>query len=393
MKWVLLKDIAQIAAGQSAPQDESVYETMGIPFIRAGHLQFLISNCNEDALPKISEENACHSKLKKYPPGTIIFAKSGMSCMKGYVYTLHSTCYVVSHLAVIIPSTEVYSEYLRHYFSFHRPNSLVKDEAYPSISLSEIGNLEIKLYPLDVQSQIITKLNSVEQSIKIRQGQLKKLDDLASSRFVEMFGDPAENPWKWPVVPIETVLSGKASNGFFAKREEYVEKGNASVIGVVDIVDRMYPRLDVLPQVIASQKDIQKYSVKYGDILFCRSSLVKAGIAKASIVPFEVEKNTMFECHVIRLPLDLSKCIPEFIQMQTTTSFFRNQVMAQSKTATMTTISQGGILKSQIIVPPFSRQKEFVSFIKQLDKSKVTIRKSIEKLELLYKALLQEYFG
>ena len=65
MKWVLLKDIAQIAAGQSAPQDESVYETMGIPFIRAGHLQFLISNCNEDALPKISEENACHSKLKK----------------------------------------------------------------------------------------------------------------------------------------------------------------------------------------------------------------------------------------------------------------------------------------------------------------------------------------
>ena len=186
-----------------------------------------------------------------------------------------------------------------------------------------------------------------------------------------MFGDPAENPWKWPVVPIGTVLSGKASNGFFAKREEYVKKGNASVIGVVDIVDRMYPRLDVLPQVIASQKDIQKYSVKYGDILFCRSSLVKAGIAKASIVPFEVEKNTMFECHVIRLPLDLSKCIPEFIQMQTTTSFFRNQVMAQSKTATMTTISQDGILKSQIIVPPFSRQKEFVSFIKQLDKSKV----------------------
>lgn len=120
-----------------------------------------------------------------------------------------------------------------------------------------------------------------------------------------------------------------------------------------------------------SERGNGQFEVKYGDMLFCRSSLVAEGIGKASIVPEDVQDNVLFECHVIRLPLNLNKCVPEFIQTLSTMDFFRNQVVAQSKTATMTTIGQDGILKTDIILPPIEKQKEFYDFVKQIDKSKL----------------------
>ena len=101
----------------------------------------------------------------------------------------------------------------------------------------------------------------------------------------------------------------------------------------------------------------------------------------------------LFECHVIRLPLDLQKCIPEFVQVLSTTDFFRRQVIAQSKTATMTTIGQDGILKSMIILPPIEQQREFLRFVEQTDKSKLAVQKGLQELEILKKSLMQQYFG
>ena len=73
--------------------------------------------------------------------------------------------------------------------------------------------------------------------------------------------------------------------------------------------------------------------------------------------------------------------------------YFRNQVIAQSKTATMTTIGQDGILKTEIILPPIEKQKEFYDFVKQVDKSKVVVQKALEETRKLFDSLMQDYFG
>ena len=226
-------------------------------------------------------------------------------------------------------------------------------------------------YPsLEEQSKIATNLDKVSNVIENRKQELQLLNNLIKARFVEMFGDPKINPFGWAVVNISEVVGGKVSNGFFAKRDDYVDDGNVSILGVVNIVNRMYSKVDELPKTDVDDKDIEKFEVRYGDMLFCRSSLVAEGIGKASIIPENVQGKVLFECHVIRLPLDLNKCVPEFMQTLSTTDFFRNQVIAQSKTATMTTIGQDGILKTDIILPPVDKQREFYDFVKQVDKSK-----------------------
>ena len=264
------------------------------------------------------------------------------------------------------------------------------------IKYIKLGNLTdalIELPPIKEQKYIVNLMNTSSELISLRKLTINKLDLLIKARFVEMFGDPQTNQFNWNKVNISKIIKGEVSNGYFAKRNEYCDNGNVNILGVANIVNRMYSNVKDLPKTNANQKDIAKFKVQYGDMLFCRSSLVAEGIGKASIIPKDIADKILFECHVIRLPLDLNQCVPEFLQVLSTTDFFRNQVIAQSKTATMTTIGQDGILKTNIILPPIYKQKEFESFVQQVDKSKLAVQQSLEKTQLLFDSLMQEYFG
>ena len=264
---------------------------------------------------------------------------------------------------------------------------------FKSIKMNQLKKMVFDLPSLQKQDRIVSVLDSTARIIDARKSELSTLDDLIKARYVEMFGDPESNPHNWPKGIISEVVKGKASNGFFAKRDDYTEDGNVAVLGVANVVNRMYSQVDDLPRTNATPSEIMKYSVSYGDMLFCRSSLVAVGIGKASIVPENTPENTLFECHVIRLPLDLNKCVPEYMQTLSTMDYFRNQIIAQSKTATMTTIGQDGILKTTIILPPIEKQKDFLGFIRQINKSKAVVQKALDEAQLLFDSLMQKYFG
>ena len=120
--------------------------------------------------------------------------------MKGFVYTLKNDCYVVSHLAIITPIS-INSHFLNYYLCFNKPNTLIKDSAYPSISLKDIENLKIPVPPLSEQQRIVEELDLLSSIIEKKKEQLKELDNLAQSIFYDMFGDPVTNEKGWEVKP------------------------------------------------------------------------------------------------------------------------------------------------------------------------------------------------
>ena len=277
---------------------------------------------------------------------------------------------VIGTMQYLIPKKNVLPEYLFYVVSYMHLEKYYTGATIPHIYFKDYKNEEFNLDNIEKQLEIIDVLGRCKKVIEARKQELVELDSLTKARFVEMFGDPATNPYNWDKVNISEVVGDKVSNGFFAKRDDYADDGNVSVMGVAYIVNRMYSQWQDLPRTNGTDKDIEKFEVKYGDMLFCRSSLVAEGIGKASIVPEDVPQNTLFECHVIRLPLDLSKCVPEYMQVFSTMEYFRQQIIAQSKTATMTTIGQDGILKADILLPPMSKQREFYAFVHQVNKSK-----------------------
>ena len=348
----------------------------GIRLVQTGNIGEGVYLEKETRAKYISEETFSRLKCTEIFPGDILVSRLpepvGRACiipdkMERMITAVDCTICRPNENMV---SKEYLCYFMRSSAYYTKLMGNVTGTTRKRISRKNLGNVELDIPTKTEQNEVVERLDHLVRIIDARQQELQKLDDLIKARFVELFGDLRLNPFGWEEVNISTVLGGKVSNGFFAKRDEYCEDGNVQVLGVANVVNRMYSNVLSLPRTNASENDIDKYAVKYGDLLFCRSSLVAEGIGKASAVPKNVADNTLFECHVIRLPLDLDKVIPEYLQTLTTMDYFRHQILSSSKTATMTTIGQDGILKCNILLPPYSKQMEFLEFIEQVDKSK-----------------------
>ena len=187
---VKLSEIAKIKAGNVAPKKDAFTED-GIPFVRAGSLTNLLAGGSLADLEKIDGGTAKKLRLTLFPAGTVVFAKSGMSCMTGNVYVLPKPCYVVSHLACVIPNGN-YASYLKHYFRFNRPNRLIENPSFPSIKLSKIQGIELRLPSPEEGVKQVQALERIESQIEQAKALLTYLDFLVKSRFIEMFGDPCD---------------------------------------------------------------------------------------------------------------------------------------------------------------------------------------------------------
>ena len=364
MEYIALKNICKINMGQSPDSSSYNDNKDGIPFFQG----------NADFGEKYPVTRVwCNAPIKVAQPNDILIS---VRAPIGALNFAKEECCIGRGLAALTPDrSKVSLEFIYWVLKWKKAelNSKGTGSTFKAISRKVLEETLVPAIDFEKQYEYAEILGKTYSVIKKYKKELNCLDGLIKARFVEMFGDPQINPFGWDVVNISEVVGGKVSNGFFAKRDDYADDGNVSVLGVSNIVNRMYSNVDKLPKTNADDKDIEKFEVRYGDMLFCRSSLVTEGIGKASIVPENVQDNVLFECHVIRLPLDLSKCVPEFMQALSTMDFFRNQVVAQSKTATMTTIGQDGILKTDIILPPMDKQRTFYDFVHQVDKSKVTV--------------------
>jgi len=386
MEKVRLSKIAVISAGQGAPQGTDAFGTTGTPFIKAGDLADLISGKQESEIQQVSNSIAEKYKLKLYPAGSVLFAKSGMSCMKGYVYKTTGECYVVSHLAIINP-VNCNGDYLKYYFQYRKPNTLVKDEAYPSISLNDIGNMEISLPNEQEQKNVAYILDKVSHLIDTRQEQLKKLDELVKARFVELFGDPVVNEKGWDTKPL--LEMGSCKNGMnFHYEDSGVE---INCLGVGDFKDySIISDTSILPTVSLNEMPSADYMLQDDDIVFVRSNGNKALVGR-SVAVYPGKVPTTFSGFCIRYrKTDEAVNIPYLLRVLKAESV--RQKMA-GRGANIQNLNQQ-ILGTLIIpVPPIELQNQFAAFVEQTDKSKLEIQKSLEKLELLKKALMQKYFG
>lgn len=386
-----LKDLAAICAGQGAPQGDHNYCENGTPFVKAGNLQELLEGKAITSIQKVSDEVAKKHKLRLYPKGTILFAKSGMSCMKGYIYVLPQSAYVVSHLACITPNEDI-SEYLRYYFNYHKPNQLVKDAAYPSISLSDVGNLVVDMKPESERNEIVSVLQHTESIITLRQQQLQKLNELVKARFVELFGDLANPSCLWETIKLADACASAddikcGPFGTQLGKGEYVDSGVA-----VWEIPQINAAFKACPtHFITEEKatQLKAYSLVPGDIAMSR----KGNVGRCAIFPDEYVDG-IIHSDVLRIRVNEQKVNPVFMMYQLHfSSAVINQIEMVSSGAIMAGVNVTKLKQIYVHIPPKKLQDQFVSFVKQTDKSKVAVQKALDEAQLLFDSLMQKYFG
>lgn len=365
----LLKDIAVIGAGQGAPQGENNYCEDGIPFVKAGNLLELIEGKDIFKIQKVNDEVARKHKLKLYPAGTVLFAKSGMSCLKGYVYVLPTNAYVVSHLACIIPMEDI-SVFLKFYFNYHKPNQLIKDAAYPSISLSDVGNLEIELGNEAERASIIKILTKTENIISLYLKELKSLDNLIKARFVEMFGDLANPKCLWEKCKLIEACIDKddikcGPFGTHLSKDEYTDTGVA-----VWEIPQINSAFVMKPMHFLTEKkaeELNAYKIISGDIAMSR----KGNVGKCAVFPDDYPDG-IIHSDVLRIRVDSKKVNSIFMMCQLHYSReVKRQIEMVSSGAIMAGINVTKLKRIYVHIPPMELQNKFADFAKQVDKSKV----------------------
>ena len=271
-----------------------------------------------------------------------------------------------------------YLYYFCEKFDFEKLNTTV---TIPSLTKSNLLNVEIPLPNLEKQKQIVELLDKVTSLIFLRKQQLAKLDELVKVRFVEMFGEPAANPNRYK----EKKLSEIAVyfNGLTYKPENVSDEGMI-VLRSSNIQNGQLDFEDVV-RVDCAVKE--KFVVKENDILMCSRNGSSRLVGKVALIK-NVWEPMSFGAFMMIIRSDYYWYLMTYFQMAS----FREQI----KAGTTTTINQitGRMLDSIMIpLPPVDVQNQFATFAERVDQQKQTVQQSLEKLELMKKALMQEYFG
>ncbi len=246
----------------------------------------------------------------------------------------------------------------------------VKDVTY-----ADQINISIQLDKLD---EIICKYNE----------ELKMLDVLIKSRFVEMFGEPDENPFDWEKMSLTEIVEN-ANNGMARRGND--EDGNI-VLRLVELQDG-YIDYSSPNRIMLNENEKKRYLLNENDFLFARVNGNPDNVGRCAVF-HDIGEDVYHNDHIIRVHFNIKLLEGTFASFLLNSEYGKRQLKKQIKTsAGQYTISQEGIGAINTILPPLELQNQFADFVKQVDKSKFEIQKSLDKLQLLFDSLMQEYFG
>ena len=254
-----------------------------------------------------------------------------------------------------------------------------------SIDLSRWIGYEIPIYPLEVQTEIVDRLDRVQAIISARQQELQKLDDLIKARFVEMFGDPVTNPHGFEKVTLSDLAEIKIGPfGSLLHKEDYIEGGHALVnpSHIIDGKVSVDEKLTVSDDKFA---ELSAYHLQVGDVVMGR----RGEMGRCAVV---LDDGLL--CGTGSLLIRTKgEVTADYIQKIISFPSFKKTIEDMAVGQTMPNLNVPIVSGFQIIKPPMEVQSAYYKFAEQLDKSKVAVQAALDKAQLLFDSLMQEYFG
>ena len=292
-------------------------------------------------------------------------------------------------LVICSKNPDIYNEYLYYYLlnSIHILENGFRGAGLKHISKKYIEDIEINYIPdVNIQKKIINIINKSKILINKRKEQIEVLDELVKSKFIEMFGDPVSNPKGWEKGKIADIIiktqygtSNKANeeNGQF----KILRMGNITYNGQFDFSDMKYIDL--------TEDEQKKYLVYKGEVLFNRTNS-KELVGKTAV--YKENKPMAYAGYLVKA-IPNERATGEFIAAYMNTKYVKSKLLNMAKNIVgMANINAEEFKKIDIYIPPIELQNEYIKFIKQVDKLKFEMEKSLKELEDNFNSLMQKAF-
>lgn len=284
--------------------------------------------------------------------------------------------------------------YLYYYLSSRGFNDAISGTAQPQITRENLKNIDVLELSLEKQKQIAKTLDKAQELINLRKESIAKLDELAKSIFIDMFGDPVSNPKGWEVKKLKElsthILSGNTpkggsqvyvDNGILFFRSQNVWKNRIELDDIAYIDNETHSKM-------------KKSSLKHKDILITKTGRINtenSSLGRASLFLGEDDSaNINGHVYLVRLKKSM---IHEFVLYILTTDEYRDYIRSVCVGAIdKRQINKVHLEEFPIIFPSIELQKKFASIANKIAEQKSLYEKELEKLEENFQALLQQSF-
>ena len=254
------------------------------------------------------------------------------------------------------------------------------------IKLGNLTEADIPIPSIAEQGKIVGNLSKSNELIALRKEQIAKLDQLVKSRFIELFGDPSSNPMGWK----ETTVGEECHYIKDGPHKSLPDVGEGNGYPFISVRNIVNGYIDFSTAKYISKQDyldsIKKCHPQKGDMLYSKGGTT--GIAK--LVDVDVEFANWVHVAVLKFDDSLNGI---FFENMLNSDYCYDQSQKLTKGIANRDLVLSAMAQIKMYKPPLELQEQFAAFVEQTDKSKLAIQHSLDKLELLKKALMQEYFG
>ena len=373
-----LDEVCHNNMGQSPDSKSYNQEGVGLPFFQG----------NADFGAMYPETRVwCSSPTKIVEAGTLLI--SVRAPIGALNFAKERSC-IGRGLAGITPQNGVSLKYI--YYCLKGKNKELNAKGtgstFKAIAKSALGETSVKIVSEEDQLKIIQTLDRVSSVIEARKQQLTELDNLIKARFVEMFGMPGTDTKGWGLQYLGTCCELNPKKG--------TDKRLVSGLSVSFVP---MPAVSESGKIDASQ--IKAYDeVKTGFTYFAENDVLFAKITPCmengkGAVAVGLCNNIGFgstEFHILR-PIN-NKSNPYWLYSLTSFDAFRKDAADNmTGSAGQRRVPAVFLEKYKVTLPPIELQNQFAAFVKQTDKSKVAVQKSLDEAQLLFDSLMQQYFG
>lgn len=322
----------------------------------------------------------------KFDKESIAIVKDGAGIGKTFILPKKSS--VIGTMQYIVPNENVDIRYLYYAIKALDLTKYRTGVTIPHIYFKDYKKEEILLPDLKKeQKRIVAILDKVQEVMDIKKNQIEELDEFIKSQFVEMFGNININDKKWK----EDVLKNNLSViGGYAFKSSGFQKSGIPILRIGNINTGKFRPKDLM--FWKEDKSLANYEIYPNDVLISLTGTVgKEDYGNICIIGNDYPKYYLNQRNAkLNIKETLNR---EYISYALRVPEIKRRLTGISRGVRQANISNKDIENLKIPIPPIEIQNQFAEIVKQIDKHRFMIEKSLREIEKLQESLMNKYFG
>lgn len=385
---IKITDCCKIVSGSTPRRNVPEYWNGNILWVTPKDISKLTSPYLHDTPEKISQKGYDSCSTVLLPKGSVLLSSRAPI---GHIAIACREMCTNQGFKSLVPLKNIDSLYLYYCIKSMKDKivALGTGSTFKEISKEVLSLIKIPLPPLDIQKKIAAVLDKADRLRQLRKQAMEKLDKLAESVFLDMFGDPVTNPKGWEIKKLQDI-SEIVSGVTKGKKYNGKELINIPYMRVANVQDGFLD-LSEIKTISVTFIEAIKYKLKYGDIL-----LTEGGdpdkLGRGCVWRNEIEE-CIYQNHIFRVRVNKNIVLPEFLSSLVGSNYGKKYFLRESKQTTgIATINSRQLKKFPVLIPKLDLQKKFQFIYNKIRTDSQIFLKSFNRFNNLFNSLLQRAF-